>query len=169
MSLRIADFAQKYPPAGPHKPPDTPDQLRELTGADGVLLLTGAPFPQPVSGTPGRREGCHLWVIRAMDLPVVLEAAPRIRPPPLSSGVAKHTNLTGGAPACCGGELWVDAVSANHLYVHGGSGRYWRSGDPLGPQKLADAVGVFEGLGYQVKSAGWDEDNGLPARTFRER
>lgn len=169
MSLRIADFAQKYPPEGPHKPPDTPDQLRLLTEQDGVILLAGAPFPEPMSGTPGGAEGKHLWVIRTDSLPVLLEAAPRVRPPPLQSGVAKHSNLTGGEPACCGGELWVDPVSADRLYVSGASGRYWRPYEPRGPEKLADAVRVFEGLGYQVVSAGWDEANDKPARTFRER
>ena len=94
-------------------------------------------------------------MIRDADLPVILEAAPNVQPPPLQSGVAKHTNLTGGAPASCGGELWLDTVSPDLLHVNGGSGRYWRRNDPRGPSKLADAVRVFEGLGFRVISAGW--------------
>ncbi len=120
-------------------------------------------------GKPSTPDGRHLWVIRPADLPVILETAPHARPPPLQSGVAKHTNLTGGEPACCGGELRVDAVSPSLLYVNGGSGRYWRENDPGGPAKLADSVRVFEGLGYRVISAGWDEQNDIPARTFRDR
>jgi hypothetical protein len=83
-------------------------------------------------------------------LPVLLETAPNVRPPPLSSGMAKHTNLTGGASACCGGEIWTDAVDRDRLYVNGGSGRY----RPRTPAELADAVQVFETLGFRVDSAG---------------
>ena len=107
--------------------------------------------------------------MRETSLPAILETAPRVQPPPLASGVAKHTNLTGGQPACCAGELWVDAVSADRLFVNGGSGRYWRRPHPDGSAKLADAVSVFVSLGYTVISAGWDDDNDMPARTFRER
>ena len=63
----------------------------------------------------------------------------------------------------------MDGVTADLLYVNGGSGRYWRRNDPHGPEKLADVVRVFEGVGYRVVSAGWDDDNDMPARTFRER
>jgi hypothetical protein len=166
--MRLEEFAAKYPGEGPHIPCANADQERLLGEADGVVLLSTSPFPEPVSGVPGEADGRHLWVIRETSLPVILETAPRVQPPPLASGVAKHTNLTGGQPACCGGELWVDAVAADRLYVNGGSARYWRRPHLSGPAKLADGVSVFETLGYTVISAGWDEDNDVPARTFRE-
>jgi hypothetical protein len=50
------------------------------------------------------------------------------------------------------------------LYVNGGSGRY----GPKSPAELEDAVQVFRDLGFRVESAGWNEDNDLPARTFRK-
>lgn len=164
MPLTLAQFVEKHPPGPPRKPPETEDQLRELNAEDGVVFLNGAPFPRPLSGTPGYPQGKHLWVIVPGALPVILETAPNVRPPPLSSGVAKHTNLTGGRPASCGGELWVDAVDAGMLYVNGGSGRY----GPRTPEELADAVSAFESLGFRVESAGWSEDNDLPARVFRK-
>ncbi len=164
MAVTVADFVSKYPRQGPNRPADTPDQTRELTVEDGVIALDAAPFPEPMPGRPGFPEGKHLWVIFDPGLPVLLEMAPRVRPPPLSSGCAKHTNLTGGRPACCGGELWVDPVSASRLWINGGSGRY----QPRTPAELEDAVRVFQGLGYQVVSAGWNDDNGKPARVFRE-
>lgn len=164
MSMSCAEFSTKHPPQGPNKPPETEDQLRKLTPDDGVLLLTSPPFPDPVPGRPGFAEGRHLWVILPEEVPVLLETAPCVRPPPLQSGCAKHTNLTGGGPACCGGELWVDDVSPHLLYVNGKSGRY----RPRSPAELADAMKVFEELGFQVVSAGWDEENDIPAQLFRQ-
>jgi hypothetical protein len=159
-----AQFFAKHGAALPRKPAENPDQLRPLTREDGVVSVEAPPFPSSVAGDPGFAPGKHLWVLVPHDLPVILETAPDVRPPPLQSGVAKHTNLTGGGPACSGGELWVDAVSAALLYVNGGSGRY----GPKTPAELDDAVQVFRGLGFQVESAGWDDGNDIPARTFRK-
>jgi len=164
MPMTLAAFSAIYPLQGPNKPLDAPDQARLLTAADGVISLTGAPFPTPVLGQPGLPAGKHLWVILPADLPVILETAPNVQPPPLQSGCAKHTNLTGGEAACCGGELWIDAVSASQLYVNGGSGRY----QPRTSDELDDAVQVFESLGFQVVSMGWDDDNDRPARMLRK-
>jgi len=165
--MRLVDFSAKYPPEGPHIGPASPDQTRLLTSADGVVSLSTSPFPDPIAGEPGQPDGRHLWVIWEESLPVILETAPKAKPP-LASGVAKHTNLTGGQPACCAGELWVDVVSSGRLYVNGASGRYWRRPHPDGPAKLADAVSVFKEMGFDVISAGWDEDQDVPARLFRE-
>ena len=163
MPMTLAAFTATYPVQGPNKPLDTGDQARLITAADGVISLTRAPFPAPVAGRPGFPDGKHLWIIRPVALPVILETAPNVQPPPLQSGCAKHTNLTGAAPACCGGELWVDVVSASKLYVNGGSGRY----QPRTPSELADAILVFEDLGFDVMSAGWNDENDKPARVFR--
>jgi hypothetical protein len=96
-------------------------------------------------------------------LPSIIESAPRVREP-LTSGVAKHTNLTGGGPASCGGECWIDATVESRLWVTGGSGRY----PPRSPQHLEDAVAVLRGLGYDVTCAGWSTDNDCAERVFRE-
>lgn len=165
--MLVTAFAAKYPPEGPFIAAANADQERLLGEADGVIQLLSAPFPEPVPSLPGQSDGRHLWVFGDADVRAILETAPRAQPP-LASGVAKHTNLTGGRPASCAGELWVDNVSSDRLYVNGKSGRYWRPNHANGRLRLADAVRVFEGLGYQVVSAGWDEDNDRPAATFRE-
>ena len=116
-----------------------------------------------IARRPGHREGRHLWVIVPAEVRVILETAPDVRPPPLSLGVAKHTNLTGGGPAACGGELWLDPADNRKLYANGGSGRY----PPRTPKQLEDAIQVLAGLGFTVVSAGWSEDNDVPERVFR--
>ena len=85
--------------------------------------------------------------------------------PPLASGKVKHTNLTGGQPASCGGELWFEAPYAKRLYVNGCSGRY----GPQTAQQLEDAISVFRGLGYEVISFEWDTEANQPAKVLRGR
>lgn len=158
-------YVQKYPPRGPAKPPDNADETRRLTQADGVRFLSVA--PAEVSSArclvPQKKgdAGCHLWVVTAEARPFVFEL--EAVTPPLASGRAKHTNLTGGASASCGGELWVDPSEARHLYVNGCSGRY----GPRSPEQLEDAVEVLRGVGFVVTSFGWDDEAAKPAMVLR--
>jgi hypothetical protein len=122
--VEIAEFTACHAPRKPHpRPGDNQDVHRLLSTIDGVATMPCAEsmVPAPRPGDPDSR---HLWVIREDSLPVILETAPEVRPPPLSLGIAKHTNLTGGKAAACGGEVWVDEVDPHTLYVNGGSGRY---------------------------------------------
>jgi hypothetical protein len=75
----------------------------------------------------------------------------------------KHSNLTGGESASCGGELWVDPANSSRVFISGASGRF----GPETSAELADAVSVFAGLGYETVSFGWDEGD-KPARFYRE-
>ena len=105
--------------------------------------------------------GCHLWVIRESGVPFILERADVVSR--LKSGVVKHTNLTGGRDASCGGELWVDPVDAGSLYVNGCSGRY----GPETATQMSDAALAIRSLGFRVESFGWDDDANRPAAVRR--
>lgn len=157
--MTLQQFVDSYPPNGPRRQPANADEIRQLSPADGVLLLTGPPAGgQP--GYPDSPENRHLWVFRAptpTDLPYVLEAAPNVRPA-LATGAAKHTNLTGGGSASCGGELWIDVAEASHIYVNGSSGRY----GPTSARQLDDAIEVFRSIGFDVVSYGWDDETQKP-------
>lgn len=161
------EFVGCYTAFGPNPPrpgaPDAHDAYRPLTKDEGVGELPACRDLMPGVTRPGTKDGRHLWVIVPNEVRTLLETAPQVRPPPLSLGVAKHTNLTGGAPACCAGELWGDAVDPKRLYVNGGSGRYTAKS----PRHLEDAMTVFESLGFEVVAAGWDSENARPARVFR--
>src|SRR5512142_1442510 len=107
--MTVGQFVAAYPPHPPSKAPAHADELRKLTAADGVSLLPAAPIQQvAVTPKPAKKgdPGCHLWVIDATGVPYILERAPVA--PPLAGGRVKHTNLTGGGPAACGGELWFE-------------------------------------------------------------
>ena len=159
LAMTLQDFIRKYPPTGPRRPATNADELRQLGPDDGVLLLTGAPAAGP-TGQPDGAQGRHLWVFRnsrQADLPYILELAPNATPR-MASGVAKHTNLTAGGPASCGGELWIDVATAGRLYVNGCSGRY----GAVSREHLDDAAQVFRDLGFEVVNYGWDEETQKP-------
>lgn len=161
--VEIAEFTARHAVRDPHqRPGDAQDAHRLLLAEDGVAHMPCADSMMPAP-QPGHPDSKHLWVIREDSLPVILETAPEVRPPPLSLGAAKHTNLTGGEPAACGGEVWVDEVEPEKLFVNGGSGRY----PARSAEELKDAEEVFRGFGYVVVGAGWSEENDWPERVFR--
>jgi len=160
--VTLDDFVRKYPAAPPRKAPENVDQTRLLGVAEGVIFISGQPLTTTLRlrpNAPDGRSATHLWVFIPEFVPAILERMPVS--PPLTSGVAKHTKLS--AAASCGGELWVDPVDPKLLYVNGGSGRY----GPRSAQELADAVSVFEGLGYRVVSFGWSDEEGA-VRVLRD-
>lgn len=164
--MELRQFVEKHEPRPPAKDADNTDQLRLLTHEDGVVKLGDGGAVEALAQAackPGTRDGRCLWVIAAESVPSIVEVAPNVRVP-LTSGVAKHTNLTGGGLASCGGECWVDPSVANRLWVTGGSGRY----PPRSPEHLDDAVAVIRRLGYDVMCAGWSTDNDCAERVFRE-
>jgi hypothetical protein len=160
--MTLADFVRTHPPQPPRIAPENGDQHRLLRPQDGLFALAAPPVAGPVTGRRGTPDGRYLWVMSPAAIPAILETVPHVQPP-LQSGVAKHTNLTGGGDASCGGEMWVDAVNPGRLHITGGSGRY----PPRSPAELNDAVLVLERLGFSVNSAGWDVDVDRPARVFR--
>lgn len=101
------------------------------------------------------RGELYLWVVAANDATFALESTPFGQE--LETGKIKHTNLTGGADAHCGGELWF--VSEGHVLVGGSSGRY----GPKSEEELADVAMAFKSEGFQVASLGYDEETGYPA------
>jgi hypothetical protein len=156
--MKLAEYLERYPPQLPRRKPDVEDQHRKLSEPDGVRRLSPAPADNQRWFRPTGKSDpeCHLWVIDASGIPYILEVAAVV--PPLASGRVKHTNLTGGVEASCGGELWFDTPTAMKLYINGCSGRYGPTSQP----QLEDAVAVFSDLGYEVVSFGWDHETDAP-------
>jgi len=162
--MELNEFLEKYPPHDPYRLPGHPDEQRLLRAEDGVHALVTPPASCDRRAVPAEEpdEGRHLWVFWPAGIPYVEELAPRVAPA-LVNGKAKHTNLTGGSKASCGGELWVDPVEADRLYVNGCSGRY----GPRTREQLEEAVEVFRSQGFRPESFGWDDDANRPARFMR--
>ena len=161
----LASFRSAFPA----RPPDRnrishEDQLVRLGVEDGVRFLIEAPIEGVAPGDPPedtrRGTGCHLWVIDERGVPFILEQAPAAAR--LHDRVAKHSNLTGGEPAHCGGEVWFEEASTAKLWVSGGSGRY----GPRSPEEMESAVAVFMAFGYATISLGWDEQTNRALRVL---
>lgn len=92
----------------------------------------------------------HLWAVRIYD--VVHAREDCSFGTTLESKVIKHSNLTGGADAHCGGELLF--MGEDVVALTGGSGRY-------GPSSAAEMTAVaqaFRASGYGVWSYGFSEE-----------
>ena len=127
----------------------------QISGTPSGVAVQDRCVPQQ-HGDPG----CHLWVFDANAIPFILELAPVAST--LQSGRIKHTNLTGGSDASCGGELWIDPTDPNLIYLDGCSGRY----GPSSPDQMENAVRVFEELGLSVMSFGWSDETNCPEGTL---
>lgn len=119
--------------------------------ADGLNNIRLSEPPRVVDS----RGNTYLWVIGIKQVPIAIESLEFGKS--LETPVIKHTNLTGGAPAHCGGEIWF--ISEKSLLISGSSGRY----GPKSDRELSDAVASFKIEGYQVASLGFDEETGFPS------
>ncbi|MGP0173937.1 hypothetical protein ACSVIJ_18955 [Pseudomonas sp. NCHU5208] len=100
------------------------------------------------------RGQLYLWVVAANDVPFALESAPFGQG--LETGKIKHTNLTGGESAHCGGELWF--LAEGRLLLSASSGRY----GPKSEQEMTDVALAFKNEGFEVASLGFDVETGYP-------
>ena len=162
MTMNFEEYLAKYPPRAPAKPSSDPDEDRLLGSADGVNRLGPPPPVTTHRARPAKKgdPGCHLWVFDTAGVPYILERASVT--PALKAGAVKHSNLTGGGPAACGGEIWFDPAADDDIIINGCSGRY----GPRTPSELQAAEEVFKSFGYTVHSFGWSFDANRPAMVF---
>ena len=138
-------------------------ELVRLEPTDGVQEFPS--IENPETGSPpslGTEKGrnTYLWVVLPDSAPIILEDSPSSQN--LQSKRITHTNLTGGADAHAGGELWFYGDSSTILFS-GASGRY----QPRNPEELTMVGAAFKACGYVVGSLGWDADRARPFRNLR--
>ena len=160
LQSRIDYFRETYPARPPRLSAiKNNDELRQLTSDEGLeefdinLGARAIKGELPVS-YPTRNP--YLWVIGKERVPAILEAAEIGKS--LESKIVKHTNLTGGDDAHCGGEVWF--IEDRKIIISGSSGRY--GPDINDGEKLVSAAHVFKEQGYEVASLGMDE-SGRPS------
>jgi len=159
-------FRQKYPAREPNlERLKNNSELILLTEHNGLRLLAVAPMSNielglaPLDQSDRNGVNKYLWVIMTSHVPMVMEFEKTISD--LGLERATHTNLTGGAPAHCAGELWFKDEAT--IWFSGGSSRY----RPESSGQLTDVVASFKSCGYRVISFGWDEGADQPARFYR--
>ncbi len=119
------------------------------------VVLGKVPTGRPEE--PEARKTKYLWTVAKEGVPAALEVPKNETK--LQLGRLTHTNLTGGADAHTGGELWF--VDENSIIINGGSSRY----KPRHQDELESVALSFKQAGYRVASMGWDESG--PVRTLR--
>jgi len=160
VQSRIDHFRKIYP-ARPPRPNaiKNKDELRQLTSDEGLEefdINLGAKAVKGELPVSHPTQNPYLWVIGMERVPAILEAAEIGKS--LESKIVKHTNLTGGEDAHCGGEVWF--IEDRKIIISGSSGRY--GPDRNDGEKLANAAHVFKEQGYEVAHLGMDE-SGFPS------
>jgi hypothetical protein len=141
------------------RPEDNPDEIRQMTLADGMNDLPEAQAPASIfvrhASIPNTHsnaaEARHLWVIGSGDFPVALEGCTWGKT--LQTGKIKHSNLTGGNPAHSGGEIWF--IGNDRIALNAASGRYGADSE----HEFGQIVNALRRSGYCVASMGFDLDN----------
>ncbi|NEV77829.1 hypothetical protein DYI24_12340 [Rhodopseudomonas sp. BR0C11] len=138
---------------------DNEDQTRPMTASDGLRLWQDGPVngKSKATGSPPMIEpdqDTMLWVVGRTDVVYAPERSEFSAG--LKSLVIKHSNLTGGKPAFCGGELLQ--IDERTVVVNGRSGRY----GPKTAGELDNIAGCFRASGYDVWNMGYDEEAGYP-------
>jgi hypothetical protein len=155
-------FRVKYGPARapqPNKIRNT-DETIQMTIQDGLQILSDGPAvpTATIPTTPilddTRESDRRLWAVRKADVVHALENCHYGTT--LQTGKIKHTNLTGGADAFCGGELLF--LSERTIVVNGGSGRY----GPRSKAEMNDVAKAFRDSGYDVWCQGYDDETSSP-------
>lgn len=141
-----------------------PDECRQLKSGEGINDLSIAPTKSFELGVPPGMQvsesiAKYLWVVAPVTVPVAIE-----QPRPgvvVQRGYLSHTNLTGGAPAHCGGELWF--LDDSTIVLNGGSSRY----APRSAAELDSAARGFKSAGYRVATMGWNDETASSNRFLR--
>ncbi len=139
-----------------------PDEISDLTANDDILDVTVPPQHDIRTGEPSGEyadQQKYLWLVRQENVLLGPEFGP--------SGLAtarkrlSHTNLSGGAEAHAGGELWFKDDCS--IVMNGGSSRY----EPRSAEELRALAVGFVTAGYRVRCAEWNVDLDRPDRIFR--
>lgn len=158
----FADFRDMFSPAKPPRADliKNADEVKAMTPADGlehwqdgpVMVVAASPATPKID--PTMKRDTRLWAIRESDVVHAHEFCDYGTT--LETGVIKHTNLTGGAPAYCAGELLF--LDESTIVVNGCSGRY----GPTTEVEMNEAAKAFRRSGYAVWSSGFDEEAARP-------
>ncbi|MGN6307106.1 MAG: hypothetical protein ACTHNH_19980 [Mesorhizobium sp.] len=100
------------------------------------------------------RTSKYLWVIAEDAVPFGKECGAEVD--------IKHTNLTAGGKAFCGGEVWF--ADKESIYLNGGSGRYPCEDDEI---LLESVKSFYMDIGYRIAIPPFDEDVGQRPRVFK--
>jgi hypothetical protein len=131
-----------------------------MTAADGLLVWQDGPVNPAAASemddtatptiTQAMIDGRYLWAVTELQVPHAPERCHFGEG--LPSGIVKHSNLTGGRSAYCGGE--VLKISDKEIIINGWSGRY----GPKSEAEMRAVAAAFKKSGYYVWQMGFDPE-----------
>lgn len=132
-------FNRKNPAA-----PRTVGAGEAISFATYVIHISSAGVNQFVTTTRNNlcKSTVYLWVIDVDGLHVILEST---RNPAASRGCVCHSNISAGAPALQGGELWF--LSPDSIVINFRSGRY--GAETIGHEDAV--IEHWQSLGFTVE------------------
>lgn len=133
--------------------PIPPKERLLLGDADSQLVIASE------SGEALVEQLKYLWVVTPTEVVFALESGPAGKA--TSRKRLAHTNLTSGAAAHSGGELWF--ADKTRLVFSGASSRY----RPRSAAEMEELRSSFESAGYKPFSLGWSEELNAPRRVWR--
>lgn len=154
----MLQYFESFSLCDPKKPSSSGEDI-QLTQLDGLKTLPKPPIDESTPTTEDPffdKTTCHLFVVIPHQIMYALESCTFGKK--LPRGNICHTNLTGGKPAYCGGELWF--CSTHEVAISGASGRY----PPNTKEEMEAVETLFIKHGYVIRSLGWDEEANCPCR-----
>lgn len=138
------------------------DEVTDISANDDCFSLPCAPVEDiKLSGPERPADLMYVWLVLADDVLYALEHGKSGQS--TRRGRLAHTNLSGGADAHVGGELWFE--DRNRIWFTGASSRY----EARSAEELISAIESFRQAGYWVCSDGWDIGTDRPSRFVRSR
>ena len=120
----------------------TVEDGEDIIFVDAILAVTGQSSINPTTLSASiitedrPMAGKYLWIIDEQGLKIILESTSN---PYADRKIVCHTNVTGGAPALQGGELWFG--DNGKVYLNYKSGRY---GAKIGLQGASHRQAVLD-------------------------
>lgn len=125
------------------------EEGEDIIFADDILRvvnrnsLTPVTLPVSIVVQDHPMQGKYLWIIDEQGLKIMPESTPN---PYADRKIVCHTNITGGAPALQGGELWFG--DDGKVYLNYKSGRYGAKIGSLGTVHRIAVLDFFRSLDF---------------------
>jgi hypothetical protein len=140
-------------------------QMTQMMPQDGLQVLQDGPAARtsatsvaPQISEVDDRSNISLWVVRPTDVVHARENC--VFGESVHGRKVKHSNLTGGNPAHCAGEILFHSDVV--VVINGDSGRF-------GPRSIEEMNAVeiaFAKSGYEAWTTGWDSAANKPVPFF---
>jgi hypothetical protein len=150
LHARIAEYRTRFPARGYNQnlvrgPSELSPIAARFVSKVSIAPLSGAAEGEVARAPRDPGQNKHLWIFGATNAIITLETG--VGAQSIGASALKHTNLTGGQDARCGGEAWFRDESS--VWINGKSGRY-----PPREGEMPEIVALLRHAAYSVCDMG---------------